>query len=456
MRQSTYHIELDIEKHETQCCVSLRQGESGRKISAALMSGGRPYDPGEGCYAVFSAMKPDGTHIFNGCTLNGGFVEYTVTAQTTAAAGRLGCEIRIYGGDGELIISPGFAIYVFESVTDEDEISSGSEVTALSELIDTARNALRDGVSYARVQELSEDEKARARENISACANPYDTTGSLGSVSIEASAPGSVRCKIYGMTGQSAEPSPKAAAEINHVDGSISDGAGSFITGELYGLRLGSVIPSTIAAYDLLSEGICDCGTGTAHDYYICDTAENSDELNGERKSRIVRRIGVQTLTGEESVIFSATGPSIVIDLPDAAANSQNLGNPVLCTHFGQLSAVNSISTADDWVIQGSRYTDGEVRRLKIKSTGSWSDAASAKAWLAAQYAAGTPVKVLYLLTVPETSLGEPVPLSTSGGAFTLTYSGDTAPYIGVSYPADVMAMINSLRTAIADLGGGA
>ena len=69
------------------------------------MSGGHPYDPGEGCYAVLAGTKPDGAALFNGCTLSRGRVAYELTAQTTAAAGRVECEVRIYSHDGELIIS---------------------------------------------------------------------------------------------------------------------------------------------------------------------------------------------------------------------------------------------------------------------------------------------------------------------------------------------------------------
>ena len=87
MRKSTYYIELDIERREAQGCMSVRQGESGRRLVIALMSGGHPYDPGEGCYAVLAGTKPDGAALFNGCTLSRGRVTYELTAQTTAAAG---------------------------------------------------------------------------------------------------------------------------------------------------------------------------------------------------------------------------------------------------------------------------------------------------------------------------------------------------------------------------------
>lgn len=127
MKKSTYYMSLDIERIAAQGCMSVRRGESGRRLRVQLVSGGRPYAPGEDCHAVFAAKKPDGTTLFNGCTLSGSAVDYILTAQTTAAAGRLECEIRIYGADGELVIAPAFGIYVFPEAADEDELASGPE-----------------------------------------------------------------------------------------------------------------------------------------------------------------------------------------------------------------------------------------------------------------------------------------------------------------------------------------
>lgn len=141
MKKSTYYMSLDIERITAQGCMSVRRGESGRRLRVQLVSGGRPYAPGEDCHAVFAAKKPDGTTLFNGCTLSGSAVDYILTAQTTAAVGRLECEIRIYGADGELVIAPAFGIYVFPAAADEDELASGPEATALTQLIGEAKDA---------------------------------------------------------------------------------------------------------------------------------------------------------------------------------------------------------------------------------------------------------------------------------------------------------------------------
>lgn len=142
MNKSTYYIALDIERTTAQGNMSVRRGESGRRLVAALMSGGRPFDPGEGAYAVFAARKPDGTALFNGCTLSDGRAVYDLTAQTTGTVGRVECEIRVYGEGGELIVSPRFAITVFENAVADDTLTSAPEFTALTELVAETKSAL--------------------------------------------------------------------------------------------------------------------------------------------------------------------------------------------------------------------------------------------------------------------------------------------------------------------------
>lgn len=103
--------------------------------------------------AVFTALKPDGAVIFNEASVEGCRIVYPLTAQTTAASGTMQCQLRLYGYDGELLISPGFTFLVSETVYDEgDEIESKDEISALTglvtetnELIDSVRQSLTAG-----------------------------------------------------------------------------------------------------------------------------------------------------------------------------------------------------------------------------------------------------------------------------------------------------------------------
>lgn len=141
MRMCTEHIQLELDGHASQTCLALRKGESGRRVVISLMSGGRPYIARGDCYAVLAAKKPDGELLFNGCVIENGRVGFTVTAQTTAAEGTLECEARLYGAQGELLITPRFTMRVYSVPVAESELTSASEVTALTELIAEAREA---------------------------------------------------------------------------------------------------------------------------------------------------------------------------------------------------------------------------------------------------------------------------------------------------------------------------
>ncbi|MGI5976157.1 MAG: BppU family phage baseplate upper protein [Candidatus Limivicinus sp.] len=142
MIESCKYISLDIEKQGSQASLFVRQWETGRSFAASLTEDGQPIEFGDDVSAVFAARKPDGSGIFNDCRIEGGLVCYKLTAQTTAAPGELECEIRLYDGNNDLIVSPRFEIVVLPAVTVDREIVSGPEASALTGLITDARDAI--------------------------------------------------------------------------------------------------------------------------------------------------------------------------------------------------------------------------------------------------------------------------------------------------------------------------
>ena len=136
MNYSTYRASLDIHASGSQAVLHAKQGDTKRRIFVTLTEDGKPYLIGSDCRAVFTAKKPDGNKIFNDCTIEGNIICYTFTAQTTVVAGRLDCEIRLYGADNALITSPSFDIIVDATVyNDGDVVESATEVSALTALV---------------------------------------------------------------------------------------------------------------------------------------------------------------------------------------------------------------------------------------------------------------------------------------------------------------------------------
>lgn len=132
MNSSIYRITLDIHRQTTQVNLAVKKGDTARRIVATLSDGGVPYSIGEGCYAVFMGQKPDGSVLYNACSIENGQIVYDFTEQTVSAAGRMVCELRLYGSDEQLITSPRIAIIVSGTVYEDSEVESSAEFTALS------------------------------------------------------------------------------------------------------------------------------------------------------------------------------------------------------------------------------------------------------------------------------------------------------------------------------------
>ena len=135
MNDSAYKISLDITEHGSQAVLKAKKSDTGRKIYISLRSGGTPYTIAEDCYAVFKATKPDGSILYNACTIEGNEIVYEFTEQTCTAVGRCRCEIALYGLDDTLITSPRFALLVDGTIYPDGNVESTDEFSALTHLI---------------------------------------------------------------------------------------------------------------------------------------------------------------------------------------------------------------------------------------------------------------------------------------------------------------------------------
>ena len=146
MGNSVFNLTLDIHALGSPAAINVQQGDTWRRIVITLMESGVPYNIAPGCYAVFAGKKPDGKTLFNSCTIDGNTIIYELTKQTTAVAGLVPSQIRLYSKDGKVLSTPDFSLFVDAgAVTDEDiVIESMSEVTALTELLNEVRALVAD------------------------------------------------------------------------------------------------------------------------------------------------------------------------------------------------------------------------------------------------------------------------------------------------------------------------
>ena len=136
----TYRISLDMNESTSQSFLNVRKSDSARKLLFTLSDNGKAYQIGSGCTAVFRAKKPDGTILYNNCSINGNVIEYELTNQTISAEGIVECEVTLYGNDGRQITSPRFNIVVNDTIYADDEVESQNEFTQLTQAILGANN----------------------------------------------------------------------------------------------------------------------------------------------------------------------------------------------------------------------------------------------------------------------------------------------------------------------------
>lgn len=194
MIDSVMRITLNLQETNTLISLKAKRGDTGRKLLIHLTDGSIPYPVARDCYAVFTAVKPDGSIIHNPCTIENQVIEYTFTEQTCSCTGTLHCEIRLYGGDRKLLTSTAFLITVFDTVYHEgDEVSSQGEMTTLDDLILRANAFLQETDRLLRWQGSWNSERAY---------DPYDMVlhQQMLYVTLEAMAAGTVPGTVDGWT----------------------------------------------------------------------------------------------------------------------------------------------------------------------------------------------------------------------------------------------------------------
>lgn len=137
MNYSDYRFTLDIQIHQAQVSIPVTLNDTARKLCIGLTDGRKPYYIADGCRAVFSAKKPDGTTIFNDCIIyNNTTIVYEFSQNTTSCEGIVDCEIRLYDEDGRELTSPQFIIVVDKKVMRDEEVAvSTSEATTITNMV---------------------------------------------------------------------------------------------------------------------------------------------------------------------------------------------------------------------------------------------------------------------------------------------------------------------------------
>ena len=143
MNYVDYRFSLDTQEIGSQVFLTVKQGDTNRRLIINLTEGHEPYTIAEGCTAVLAGTKADGNAIFNNAVIEGNNIIYDFTEQTVAAVGSMKCEIRLYM-EGRKLCSPNFTISVLPDAVSDAQIQSLTEVNTLTGLINEATALIED------------------------------------------------------------------------------------------------------------------------------------------------------------------------------------------------------------------------------------------------------------------------------------------------------------------------
>lgn len=143
MNYVDYRFSLDVQEIGSQVFLTVKQGDTNRRLIINLTEGHEPYTIVEGCTVVLAGTKADGNVIFNNAVIEGNNIIYDFTEQTVAAVGSMKCEVRLYM-EGRKLCSPNFTISVLPDAVSDAQIQSLTEVNTLTGLINEATALIED------------------------------------------------------------------------------------------------------------------------------------------------------------------------------------------------------------------------------------------------------------------------------------------------------------------------
>ena len=216
MKDSAYKISLDINEHGSQVVLKAKQSDTGRKVHISLRAGGTPYTIAENCYAVFTATKPDGSILYNACTIEGNEIVYEFTEQTCSAIGRSRCEIKLYGLDDKLITSPRFALLIDGTLYPDGRVESTAEFSALTQMVsDTLETQVATREATKNATEATENAN-EATQNANEATRNADNATENAIAATEAANQATLSAEsATGIANQAAEAATQAADLAN-------------------------------------------------------------------------------------------------------------------------------------------------------------------------------------------------------------------------------------------------
>ena len=402
--QVTKNITLDLLETGSPVIIKAKQNDRNtRYIAAHLYVDGLAYPVPSGTEIAFRYKKPDGTAGFYdtltdnspAITVSGNTVTVELVEQVLTAAGCVHCEINMYNAASEKLTTFTFEISVEESVLTDAEITSSDYYNVLTAEIAKALQAVTDATEQAEnaAQSAQDAADSAAMSKDWAAGQPVTYSGTPVSI---------------------------AYAGANRIDALT-----------LYGENVqGGTTEAPVALTGITSVTVNDDVTELPIPRPLRRVGDVKDkcvtrqDYESAEKLVVTYNVGFVELDGTEDVVFDTYGNTqkrIRFDLDRNAIARYALkfshGNP------GDTPTVTGGISAS--------FNRDVLNRLQIIcSPDTWTalgvtDTATAKTWLAAQKAAGTPIQVAYQLATPETYATDPVDFDNAAGPLIIMTGGE-------------------------------
>lgn len=168
---------------------------------------------------------------------------------------------------------------------------------------------------------------------------------------------------------------------------------------------------ATVGTPEVLSVGT---QTASVENLFVAGNYKDTQEIIG---GTVTHKVGVAVLDGTENTLSFADGVGIF-----SPSDKLLVKGSMFCTHFGYKSVSSVIKFTDGTFGCFGSSVNIYFKSAGITSLGEWT------AWLAAQYAAGTPVIVLYPLAEETTEQVTPQALRTAEGTNTVSVTSEVDP----------------------------
>lgn len=137
------NITIDLFARDILPEVLVNQGDNAVVIKASLLNGNELFTPA-GDVKVY-VEKPDGTRIYNACSVEGSLVVVRTTTQMTAVSGRALAVLQMTKGESELK-TPVFVMRIAKTIVDDGALESTDEFTALESALQDVEKIKEEGV----------------------------------------------------------------------------------------------------------------------------------------------------------------------------------------------------------------------------------------------------------------------------------------------------------------------